>query len=820
MDVRFLSSERSEGFSSLKGELDEKLLSILGRLSRGNFGQSAKEVLANFTKAALLSARKKVFSNIVAKEEEKQTIATSKKNATRNDADERAALPDHPPSTWRMINRRSKPKIADDLLLLVLYVKSPGESFPVQILKKPSERSNNRDANEDPDDFSDTAEDDDWTRDIPDSENERQSNANESAAPKKRNNESSIERFIIREPRPVEPNVETSEQPEIEVTKLCDTHTTTRDLIETRTIATQTIPCVVSYPAGDDSVYEGNTCQTKEPSGIGETEGSKESSSGKPRGRSRSVNSLLDYIDGEYNSLAGKEGGIDKMEPNPRRGATPSACDSRFRILEGKYEEVAKRVTRLERLHEREPKTMCDKTNPGRYDHRYEHSGHNATGVVAGPSMQGQLRSTNEFPTNEPLIDLASEPNMQSGRCDERSWDPDLCDTFVRTQDSQGNQVTTRATPVHLHEISSAKGKLTIPRQSTVGPRVPNAIGTITTSDVRTKNPRHVLDQRSDAAEDTRDVETHSKNMQRHFVTLAVMKPPNGANVIEHPTLNPDADIEDNRNHGMSKWPRADDITSQGECSCKVQSSTKRSSDTTNTANIVRQPEIPSNQPPKPTAMDGRQPSKLRPAPSADADPDTDTKRRRLNAVKQHGLPSTSSAAGCSRPTEYPYGNHTSGKSTNDSASDSEAIGPDGKKSYARVVTEQGWTIVAGNQSNGKGPKHDFPPIKSAAPSRNKELYVRGMSCANFKLHRDLEEAVKWYCRERDIVTIHQRVIMYNKDSDSVGIKVVVKEQDVEKFMSKGFWPDGISVREWSEGKPTARERFFDNGRSSSDESL
>ena len=110
--------------------------------------------------------------------------------------------------------------------------------------------------------------------------------------------------------------------------------------------------------------------------------------------------------------------------------------------------------------------------------------------------------------------------------------------------------------------------------------------------------------------------------------------------------------------------------------------------------------------------------------------------------------------------------------------------------------------------------------IKSAPQTKNRELYIKGMSCADYRAYKDLEEAVKWYCKERQVNTIHQRVIIYNKESDSVGIKVVVRESDVDNITSRGFWPEGIWIRDWSDEKPSGRDRFFGSDRSSSDKSL
>ena len=190
-------------------------------------------------------------------------------------------------------------------------------------------------------------------------------------------------------------------------------------------------------------------------------------------------------------------------------------------------------------------------------------------------------------------------------------------------------------------------------------------------------------------------------------------------------------------------------------------------------------------------------------------------KRRKIDPSNADGVrESSETAANKNRAKE------TSGKQPSSSESSCSSNEDESRESYADKAAKNEWKVASYNKGNEKGKKSVYPAIRCTTTARNKELYVRGMSCADFRVYGDLEEAVRLFCKERGVNTVYQRVITYNRDSDNVGIKVVVRETDVAKISSKGFWPEGIWIREWSDEKPKNRERYFDNDKNSSDESL
>ena len=801
MDVHFLSSARSEGFSSLKGELDEKLVSILVRLKRKTYGEIAKEVSANFTKAALLDARKKIFNHVVAKEEKRLTLATEGRDANSIDVDDRAALPGHAPSLLRLVNRRSKPLIVDDILLLSLYIEDPRESFPEQVLKKITAKPCTAEPSNAIDSTDDVSVSSDHDEELTEKENETPAAAKEVGRVAGEKSESN---------NPSKDEVR-ADDPPIESTKLCSTHTSTSDLIRTRTIATQTADCIVSYknsslnPGKDNSLpSESESGKSTDKTDVAHTR----------IARTRSENSLLEYIDEEFDSLT-KYG--NDMDSGRYKRSNPDSCDARFQDLEGKYETVLRRVVHLERLHENDLKQLRKEVN-GKIDNIITPSNTVAASERPAPKELPVYRSANAIPpANGPPSDRAKDPFDTHEIADVSEWDVEACDIFVSTQDTQGNPVRTKATPFHERELRRQNPEPSIPNLQTgsIDKRAPTV--SRPPPDTRMRNTRQTVTRRDEAYErfannDGRsDSETHPEPPRSTPSETCTSGDGGGRNLYEMHTI-----AETTYSHRDDRIPNA---TGRNDCCCDRQAPVSRYA-VPNNPNNPKQQTGGADKPPKNTSSDRQYQCNPNSASSTDRrqEDEADAKRRRLNTTDTRSKPSTSADA--DRPIIKPSSREYGGKSSVGTVSDTGTTNSNGRNLYSKVVTAGGWTEVTGSQNNEKSTRQEFPRIKSAAPSRNKEFYVRGMSCANYKLHKDLEEAVKWYCRERSINTVHQRVIMYNKDNDSVGIKVVVRDQDVEKFMSRGFWPEGISVREWYEGKPTERVRCFGNERSSSDESL
>ena len=320
-----MSSDEREGFSALKGELDSKIESILGRLTKGNYDQVAKGILSNFTKSALLESRKKIFSCVVAKDEKKRSLATNKRNVNKGVSTDKAASLGPDLHLRRLVNRRSKPRIADDIVSLVLHIKHPGDAFPEQVLQK-QDTKHTESPNEDPELELESENVDDWAEDL------------DADGPEEIGND---------------------EQIAVTVTKLRDSHTSTTDLILTRTIATQTI---VSDLRKEALAVEARcnlphaTPNVDKPANKEVEESESVSHSFSPASSPHSERSILEYIDEEYESLKSNQ---VKMSKSTRKvGSTNN--EKQLVELNDKYNAMMRRVIRLEKKHENDIKTLHD----------------------------------------------------------------------------------------------------------------------------------------------------------------------------------------------------------------------------------------------------------------------------------------------------------------------------------------------------------------------------------------------------------------------------------------------------------------------------
>ena len=697
MDACFMSSDEREGFSALKGELDSKIESILGRLTKGNYDQVAKEILSNFTKSALLESRKKIFSCVVAKDEKKRSLATNKRTVNKGVPSDKATSLGPDLHLRRLVNRRSKPRIADDIVSMVLHIKHPGDAFPEQILQK-QDTKRAESPNEDPEIELETEIVDDWADDF------------DADGPEDLGND---------------------EQIVVTTTKLRDSHTSTTDLVLTRTIATQTI---VSDLRKEALAVEARcnlpqaTPNVDKPASNEVEESESASHPPSPASSPHSERSILEYIDEEYESL--------KMSKSARK-IDSTNNEKQLVALNDKYNAMMRRVIRLEKKHENDIKTLRDELQA-----RHE-----------GPPRRRHSESDMTSPKT-PFGEHEADPFDCSTESDTSVWDVSDTDMMVKTQDSQGNPVTTRATPFHVKEKAASEAKACSCVVSDPKTDTTKSSKIVSAPSIRNRN--------------TRPTTTRRNERPGEFPP----DPTQGNTTSARPRMIDAAASRNTRDTSRMQTSGGEIIT---ERAAKPGTTTR-----------------PDNKRVK----------------------DTDPKRRKLNA-EINSQPGTSGY----QPTNTTNTMSSSGKCAStpehDNTDNENAI----NKSFAVVASEGTWLTVGSNGNKDKGKKREYPAIKSAAPPRNRELYVKGMSCANFKMHKDLEEAVKWYCKDRSVNTIHQRVIMYNRDNDSVGIKVVVREGDVEKMTAKGFWPEGIWIRDWSDEKPTERERYFGN-RSSSDESL
>ena len=406
------------------------------------------------------------------------------------------------------------------------------------------------------------------------------------------------------------------------------------------------------------------------------------------------------------------------------------------------------------------------------------------------------------FSTNS--LNSAKETQMGDSNIGDDQWDPDSTDMFVNTQDSQGNTVSTKATPMHMNEIAARDVTNQCSCSKGTGENRSSC-----SDGTRPRNTRKATNRKEE-------------NLTRQTTSVRVAKAPpttqrsSAAVIQKQDTRSGVAFSSSNHPKRTTNGKAPNILASQGKN--RRDKDEPMSVDKTCESDKNRNVDHQRQQQEQLTTSD-KQRSSCQQAESLNdnvtrrSDPDG-VKRRRLD-IQDDCVPSTSGYKRQEQETNV----ESAGKSTNATGSSVNTGVSVEKTSYAEVASDGEWN-TQGGRNNGKSRKRDYPGIKSAPLNKNRELYIRGMSCADYRAYKDLEEAVKWYCKERKVNTIHQRVIVYNKENDSVGLKVVVRESDVENISSRGFWPEGITIRNWSDEKPRGRERFFVSDQSSSDESL
>ena len=139
-----------------------------------------------------------------------------------------------------------------------------------------------------------------------------------------------------------------------------------------------------------------------------------------------------------------------------------------------------------------------------------------------------------------------------------------------------------------------------------------------------------------------------------------------------------------------------------------------------------------------------------------------------------------------------------------------------GRKSYAEVAGKYDWQTPMSNNKRKRinsSPK-EFKPISGTTIIENKDIYVRGLATRNFSNSEELEDSVRYYCRERGVNIVFARVMTNNVNTNAVGCRICLREEDLDKVYEDGFWPAKVEIREWY-NKPRERrpsKSFFNGG--------
>ena len=141
-------------------------------------------------------------------------------------------------------------------------------------------------------------------------------------------------------------------------------------------------------------------------------------------------------------------------------------------------------------------------------------------------------------------------------------------------------------------------------------------------------------------------------------------------------------------------------------------------------------------------------------------------------------------------------GNATTRTSVNKTANRRD--GNSRSETYAKVVTRNGWNTVQKKRKFDKvSPRASFPLLGIPA-TVNREVYLQGLRVSEGMCADDVNDSVKAYCLERGITPIYMRAIPVKYDCTRTGCKLTICEEDYERVILDEFWPEDVSVRDWT----------------------
>ena len=117
---------------------------------------------------------------------------------------------------------------------------------------------------------------------------------------------------------------------------------------------------------------------------------------------------------------------------------------------------------------------------------------------------------------------------------------------------------------------------------------------------------------------------------------------------------------------------------------------------------------------------------------------------------------------------------------------------------YAKVVTRNGWSTVPKKRKfDSVSPKSAYP-LRGIPTTVNRHVYVQGLRVIDGLGEDDMIDSVRMFCIERNITPVFVRIIPVKFDDTRTGCKLTIREDDYDRVMSEYFWPEDVTVRDWT----------------------
>ena len=119
--------------------------------------------------------------------------------------------------------------------------------------------------------------------------------------------------------------------------------------------------------------------------------------------------------------------------------------------------------------------------------------------------------------------------------------------------------------------------------------------------------------------------------------------------------------------------------------------------------------------------------------------------------------------------------------------------------SYAKAASNTRWKTKQSKKRKFEkvSPRLSFP-LKGKPATSNRDVYLQGLDVGDGNGEDDMLDSVKAYCIRNGITPLFVRIIPVKYDCTRVGCRLTVSEEDFERVIDDEFWPDNVSVREWT----------------------
>ena len=89
-------------------------------------------------------------------------------------------------------------------------------------------------------------------------------------------------------------------------------------------------------------------------------------------------------------------------------------------------------------------------------------------------------------------------------------------------------------------------------------------------------------------------------------------------------------------------------------------------------------------------------------------------------------------------------------------------------------------------------------PLRGIPTTVNRNVYLQGLHMSNGLGEEDIADSIRMYLTEKNITPVFIRIIPVKYDDTRTGCKLTIVDEDYERVISEDFWPDDVTVRDWT----------------------